>query len=224
MSRVVAIVFGLAAGGCALNGILEVEMTLPYDGVDDRAFAIVQVDDEMPDLWNQDWDGPPTQAFQIDGTGADPCADVDRDCNVRFSVDSQNTSLERLFVKVTFCDQADCQTPGRDGNPPLYAFVIERPFYQGCVTTWYANRPPVPVPALAAQPEPPVADFRVPGSGCTCRSGSCTMTDPAGWDCPPGEPPVTQIIERCEVGRFGDEGDATAGWCVTMGQHFCEVR
>ena len=99
-------------------------------------------------------------------------------------------------MKISFCYQPDCRTPMRDGNPPFYAFVIQHPFYQGCTTTWYADRPPVPVPALAAQPESAV-----------------------------GEPPVTQTIERCEVGRFGDEGDGTAGWCVsTTGRHFCEER
>lgn len=224
MRRALALGLALAASGCALNAVLEVEMTLPYDGADDRTFAIIQVDDAAPDLWNQDWAGPPTHAFQIDGTAPDACEAADRTCNARFSVSSQNTGLERLYVKVTFCDQADCQTPGVDGNPPLYAFVIERPFYQGCVTTWYANRPPFPVAALAAQPGPPEADFRDPDAGCICRTGSCTRDDRSGWDCPPAEPPVTHTVERCEVGRFGDEGDSTAGWCTTMGRHFCEVR
>ena len=225
MKRQLFVVLGLVASGCAFNGILEVEMNLPFGGPADHPYAVVQVDDRPPDIWYRDWVSRDTHAFRIDAPPSDPCADVPRDCNVRFSVDSQNVGLERMYMKVRFCEQPDCLHLN-DADAPFYSFVIEHPFYQGCVTTWYADRAPVPVPALSAQPPPAVfADYTDPDGGCVCRTGGCTTSSPTGWDCPRVDPPVTQTIERCEVGRLGDEGDGTAGWCVvSTGQHFCEAR
>ncbi|MCA9605711.1 MAG: hypothetical protein H6719_25190 [Sandaracinaceae bacterium] len=141
------------SSGCALNGVLEVEMQLPYtDGAAPRArIQVCAVADCEADI---DTHGH-AEVIEI-GPGATPCASGG-DCNARFSVVSDQTDLDRLQVRVRFCVD-DCEYDlGRPDAPELW-FELEEPFERGRRTYWNPSEPPyvrIPDAQPAGRPSAP---------------------------------------------------------------------
>jgi len=221
MSRALPIALATALlSGCALNAVLEIDMQLPYAaGTDDGEFAIVQVADEPPDvdrasglpLWYPAWPEPSDRvtrhAFAI-SEGENLCDDLDRPCNVRFSVTTENVDLDNLYLKVSFCNTPDCLGAGDATNPGFFGFVIARPFYQGQVTRWSPTRTDV----TTFNPD-----------------GLDTQPPPLGAMVDPADDPRPYEVPRCHVQGCTDMPAFGIGWCatdppgsMTPGAHFCE--
>ena len=210
MTRITLISLVLSlASGCALNAVLEVDMLLPYDpGRDERPIALVEVSTTRPPPlvdglggWNEEW-REEERVFNL-ASGENPCAAEGRNCNVRFSVVTENIDVEFIYIKVTFCRAEDCTELGEASNPAFWGFVLERPFYRESRTRWSPTRedglfvlpldrqPPLPIPEV--DPPPFVVD-RCSIEGCA--RGNPVITD-FGW---------------CD----GELGDTEPGdhWCV----------
>lgn len=172
--------------GCALNAIFEVEMQLPYEAGQPQ-FAHVQITTLEPSPWHVQLGDSP-RIFDLAAT--QPCRDGGADdCNVQFSVVTQNVDVEHLFVKVSFCESEDCSAIGGPGVPPFFSFDFEQPFHRGEVTRWTTNRPPEhfsftldrqPPPQGAIPMDPAVRE--VPRCGIAgCLNQDMLIAEPFGW-------------------------------------------
>jgi hypothetical protein len=172
------------AGGCALNAALEVEMQLPADGL---PRARVQPQD-------------PTYPFEVGWGGGAHVFDLSedvcepgRECNVRFSVVSNQTDLDRLFIRVLFCDEPGCDAD--DPSFPSLWYTIEDPFQKGGRTFWNPSAEPfVRVPDV--QPSAPAtAAIEVP---------KCEIRD----ECWPADQLPDAVFGFCnsDMQRFCDGG------------------
>lgn len=178
-----------AISGCALNSALEVEMKLPYAGGADlpRARVDVSIDDRE---FSEDWIGNP-RIIEI-GPGA-PACETGGDCNLRFSVVTEQTGAEYLRVKIRFCD-SDCgDDVARPGSPELW-FELEEPFVHGGRTHWSPSSEPFVRVPLVQPAGPPSAPIVVP---------RCEIAD----DCWPSD-----IVPTPDV-----------GYCNMAGLRYCEA-
>jgi hypothetical protein len=188
-ARCLALLLALSTSGCALNSALEIEMDLPWaDG--DLPRARVQVcgaDCAFDDEWARD-----AEVFPVTPEMAE--CETGGSCNVRFSVLTEQADLERLLVRVRFCDD-DCDVDVPPPDAPELWFELEEPFQPGRRTYWNPSAEPfVRIPA--EQPDgQPASPIRVP---------KCEIRDEC-WQ------PADRIP------------DATFGYCNMAGERFCEA-
>lgn len=173
-SHWIATLIALAAG-CTENAILEVEMDLPYDGAQERRFAVVQaVDGERFPSFDEPWFAQ-TESFDL--ADREACArepSTTPSCNVRFHVATDRAPLRALHVRIRFCESPACATDEPDLVPEL-RYHIERPLHRGQVTRWTPSAGPFVAPRDVARvpARQPVARAPVELVVCACEIAGC---------------------------------------------------
>lgn len=203
----------LAAGGCAENAVLELQVELPAapEGDPDPWFAQVQVRRSNASF-DATWEGLDPRTLEL---GPEP----QWDC---ISVQTGDDSVD-LNVRVNFCRTSDCEGLG-DDRPPERRYFLEHPFYLGRRTYWATSVERVPECATDAD----CAQGRCLDDGrCGCAAdidccpdGSCACPGEQCYACLAGG--CVQQVDRC-----GIEGCVVGGapirFCTDDDRHFCET-
>lgn len=174
----------IVASGCALNASLEVEMELPYAPAPRARVEVCHADCDF-DVWD---------AFVFDLEPDLAECETGGSCNVRFSVLTEQAELERLFVRVRFCDD-DCYLDVARPDAPGLWFELEQPFQRGGRTYWNPS----------AEPFVRVPDTQPPGRPTdVIQVSRCEIRDQC-WA------PSTAVP------------DPTIGYCNAAGERFCDA-